>query len=304
MEYLYIGINDELEEIKDIIEEAITDLEAKEINIKLNHKKMNDVNFLEVQLHSENKMNHLKLFLANLLAKYIIEKYEHRFITRIIHSNYCYFNTGERREILRTALKNIIGFEEKNIFNNLFMIRRKNIVAKKLLEYFETSNEIILDGFVTFRLKDYIKELEDVVDKAVDDYMMEKEYKEFIRLLKYFVDIQEPKFDIVHVLAGYNNRYILLDSTRREITNDCIQDFVKEVSEGEINYDDLLVSSLITLAPNKIYIHLVGQIKNKELMETIKNVFVGKVVFCSGCEICFAHNMSINEIKRTDYVEK
>ena len=304
MEYLYIGINDELEEIKDIIEEAITDLEAKEINIKLNHKKMNDVNFLEVQLHSENKMNHLKLFLANLLAKYIIEKYEHRFITRIIHSNYCYFNTGERREILRTALKNIIGFEEKNIFNNLFMIRRKNIVAKKLLEYFETSNEIILDGFVTFRLKDYIKELEDVVDKAVDDYMMEKEYKEFIRLLKYFVDIQEPKFDIVHVLAGYNNRYILLDSTRREITNDCIQDFVKEVSEGEINYDDLLVSSLITLEPNKIYIHLVGQIKNKELMETIKNVFVGKVVFCSGCEICFAHNMSINEIKRTDYVEK
>ncbi|NLY43195.1 MAG: putative sporulation protein YtxC [Clostridiaceae bacterium] len=304
MEYLYIGINDELEEVKSIIEEAINDLEAKGIYIKLNHKKMNDVNYLEVQLNSENKMNHLKKFLANLLAEYIIEKYEHRFITRIIHSNYCYFNTGERREILRTALKNIVGFGEKNIFSNLFMIRRKNIVARKLLEYLETSNEIILDGFVTFRLKDYIKELEEVVDKAVDDYMMEKEYREFIRLLKYFVDIQEPKFDIVHVLAGYNNKYVLLESSGREITNDCIQDFVNEVSEEDINFDDLLVSSLITLAPNKIYIHLTGQIKNKELMETIKNVFVDKVVFCSGCDLCLTHNMGSNGIKRSDYVEK
>ena len=108
----------------------------------------------------------------------------------------------------------------------------------------------------------------------------------------------------MHVLAGYNNKYVLLEGSGREITNDCIQDFMNEVSEEEINFDDLLVSSLITLAPNKIYIHLVGQIKNKELMETIKNVFVGKVVFCSGCELCLTYNMDSDEIKRTDYVEK
>ncbi|MDK2811027.1 MAG: hypothetical protein PWR27_1736 [Petroclostridium sp.] len=304
MEYLYIGMSDEIEEVKNMIEDTLTDLKSKDIFVELRQKKSNDVNFLEVEISSENKLNSLKIHIANVLSEYIIEKYEQKFISRIINSNYCYFNSGERREILRTALNNVLGVEEKNIFNNLFMLRRKNIVAKKLLEYFETSNEIILDGFVTFRLKDYIKELEDVVDKAVDDYLMEKEYREFIRLLKYFVEIQEPKFDTVHVLVGYDNRYILLDHNRKEITNECIQDFINEVSEGEINYDDLLVSSLITLAPNKIYIHMIKQIKNRELIETIKNVFYGKVIFCSGCDLCLVNKVSTNEVKITDYMHK
>ncbi len=201
-------------------------------------------------------------------------------------------------------MNNIIGKDDQNIFNNLFMLRRKNIITKKIIEYLETSNEILLDGFVTFRLKDYMKELEDVVDKAVDDYLMEKEYKEFIRLLKYFVEIQEPKLDVVHVVGGYNNKYALLDEYGKEITNECIKDFVNEVSEGEINYDDLLVSSLITLAPNKIYIHKAKHIQNKELIETIGNVFIGKVVFCEGCELCLNHKVSIMDTTMTDYVQK
>ena len=154
------------------------------------------------------------------------------------------------------------------------------------MDYFDNSNNIILDGFVNFRLKEYIKDLEDVVDKAVDDFLMDREYREFIRLLRYFVDIQEPKLDTVHVIVGYDNRYTLLDESKKEITNECIQEYVNEIAEGEINYDDLLVSSLITFAPRKIIIHGTDQFRNKELMETIKNVFSGRVVICQGCDVC------------------
>jgi putative sporulation protein YtxC len=160
------------------------------------------------------------------------------------------------------------------------------------MDYFENSDNIILDGFVNFRLKDYVRDLEEIVDRAVDDFLMEREYREFIRLLRYFVDIQDPKFDTIHVIVGYDSKYTLLDDSRKEITNDCIQEFVNEISEGEINYDDLLVSSLITLAPKRIVIHYTGQFKNKELLETIKNVFLGKVIICNGCEICL-----INAVK-------
>jgi putative sporulation protein YtxC len=139
---------------------------------------------------------------------------------------------------------------------------------------------------VNFRLKDYIKDLEEIVDKAVDDFLMDREYREFIRLLRYFVEIQEPKFDTVHVVVGYDGKYILLDDSKREITNECIQEYASEISEGEMNYDDLLVSSLITFAPRRIIIHCTGQFKNKELMETIKNVFAGRVTVCQGCETC------------------
>ncbi len=110
---------------------------------------------------------------------------------------------------------------------------------------------MILEGFVNFRLKEYIKDLEEIVDKAVDDFLMEREYREFIRLLRYFVDIQEPKFNTIHVIAGYDDKYILLNEEKREITNECIQEFMNDISNEEINYDDLLVSSLITMAPGK-----------------------------------------------------
>lgn len=301
---LSIGMVDEIEEIINLFKNIAADLKAKEIVIELKQKKANDVNFLNIEMHSDHKLNSLKICLANIIAEYIIEKYEKKFISRIINSNYCYFNSVERKEILKTALKNILGTEEKNIFNNLFLLRRKNIITKKILEYLETSSELMLDGFITFRLKDYMKELEDVVDKAVDDYLMEKEYKEFIRLLKYFVEIQEPKLDVVHVLSGYDDKYILLDDERREITNECIKDFVNEVSEGEINYDDLLVSSLITLAPKKIYIHMAEYITNRELLKTIKNVFAGKIMFCQGCDLCMPGKINVAKTGCTDFMHK
>jgi putative sporulation protein YtxC len=300
MKYLYIGMTEPTDELENMINDIVTDLKTKNIYVKIRSRCSNNVNVLEIELEAENQLNYLKIYLANVLSQYIINKYEQKFISRIINSNYCYFNSQERRKILSTAIKKIVGFEEKNIFSNLFKLRRKNIIVKKLIEYLEVSNEIILDGFVTFRLKEYMKELEDVVDKAVDDYLMEKEYEEFIRLLKYFVDIQEPKFEIVHVLSGYNNRYILLDHEQNEITNECIQDFVNEVAEGEINYDDLLVSSLITLAPKKIYIHMSEQIQNKQLLETIKSVFYGKVVFCSGCDLCMVNRLHFKDV--SEYV--
>ena len=118
---------------------------------------------------------------------------------------------------------------------------------------------------------------------------MEREYNEFIKLLKYFVDIQEPKFENIHVIASKGCGYALFDENCKEITNECIKEYVTEISKGEINYDDLLVSSLITLAPKKITVHCIGNFKNKELLETIKNIFTGNVVICKSCKLCKAN---------------
>jgi putative sporulation protein YtxC len=238
----------------------------------------------------------LKTYISNALADYIIRQYEEKLIMRIINSNFCYFNAVEKKEILQRALS-IIRNEDKTFINSLFQIRRRNVIVRRLMDYFDNSNSIILDGFVNFRLKDYIRNLEEIVDKAVDDFLMDREYREFIRLLRYFVEIQEPKIDTVHVIVNYDNKYTLLDGSKREITNECIQEYVNEITEGEINYDDLLVSSLITFAPRKVVIHSMGHSRNKELMETIKNVFYGRVIICQGCELC-SMRMAKSETKK------
>lgn len=290
MQLLSIGVTDKLDHIKSQLQEQYNRFDNS--NISLDVERLSDeTNYIVCNVKEGNEnigliSENIRLTTINVLADYIINQYEVRLIDKIVITNYCYFNSTERAEILKIALKNLKDTDCKNILNSLYVIRRKNIIIRKLIEYFESNNQINIDGFVTFRLQDYIKDLEDIAEKAVDDYLMEREYREFIRLLKYFVEVQEPKYELVHVIVKEDNKYMLLDGQQDEITNQCIQDFMTEVNEGEINYDDLLVSSLITLAPEKVVIHGINYMKNKELLETIKSVFTGKVIICSECELC------------------
>ncbi len=293
MQYLSIGVNECADDILQQINHELQQLETKKVNYSVNEVNSEGSTSIICSVNEDKTSNDktyqpyslLTVHVANALADFILRKYEEKLIVRVINSNYCYFNSAEKQEILNIALK-IIRNDDKNILNSIFQIRRRNIIVRKLLDYFDSSNNIILDGFVNFRLKDYVKDLEEIVDKAVDDFLMEREYKEFIRLLRYFVDIQDPKFDIVHIVVSFDGKYMLLDGTGKEITNECVQDFMTEINEGEINCDDLLVSSLITLAPRRIMIHSTDQFRNKELLETIKNVFSGRVLICSGCDLC------------------
>lgn len=293
MQYLCIGVDGCADAVKQQLANELQQLKEKKIKYAIHEVSPEGLASIICSVDKDKfgrdkarqPYKILKMHVSNALADFIIRQYEEKLINRTINSNYCYFNTFEKKEILKQAIK-IIQNEESTFINTLFQIRRRNVIIRKLLDYFENSNKIILDGFVNFRLKDYMKDLEDIVDKAVDEFLMEREYREFIRLLRYFVDIQDPKFNMIHVVAGFDGRYSLFDENRKEITNECIREFINEISGGDINYDDLLVSSLITLAPKSIMIHCIGLFKNKELLETIRNVFSDKVSTCGGCDLC------------------
>lgn len=299
MRSLSIAVNEHADDIKNQIATELEQLKSFKIEYSINEISSDDSTSIICSVDEDKVVNEklslsynaLIVHISNALADYIICYYEKKLLNRIINSNYCYFNSIEKKEILNMAVR-LIRNDYKDFLSNLFQIRRRNIIVKKLLDYFESSNSLVLDGFVNFRLKEYTKDLEEVVDKAVDEFLMEREYKEFIRLLKYFVDIQDPKFDTIHVILREDNKYILLDENKKEITNQCIKEFVTDITTDEINSDDLLVSSLITLAPRKVIIHCAGQFKNKEILETIKNVFSGKVGICNGCEDCLINVMN------------
>lgn len=199
-----------------------------------------------------------------------------RLVEEIIQDEYFYFGAEERNKILRDAMAIMWGGNPAACSETI-RNRWRERVWKRIMDHLKTSDEMNLNGFIRFRLKDFRYELEKAVDRAVDDLLIEKEYGEFIRLLRYFVEIQEPKVDEIHVVVGEDNRYVLLDSSLRIINNDLLEDLAREISDKEISHDDLLISSLITIAPRKITIHESERIKNKELLNTINNVFSGKV---------------------------
>src|SRR5699024_9866942 len=122
------------------------------------------------------------------------------------------------------------------------------------VSYMEENNELIINGFTRFRLKYYIEDLEEAIDAGAEDYLMEREYNEFIGLLQYFVDVQEPKIETLHILIDHEHNYLLLNNNYQHIQNNYLEELASEFLDGEIKYEDLLISSLITIAPTKIYI--------------------------------------------------
>jgi len=126
------------------------------------------------------------------------------------------------------------------------------------------------------------------VDKAVDEYTMDLEYKEFIRVLRCFVEIQEPQVEEVHVVIIDSGVYKIVDSQGQMINNQNFENFLMQ-REDYINYEDLLITALITIAPYSIMVHM-HESQNatiQNVVETIKNIFNERIVICYGCDFYY-----------------
>jgi putative sporulation protein YtxC len=211
---------------------------------------------------------------ATALAEHIVANIGPDMMVRILRRNYGYFDQEERAQILDYA---------RTEPPRPGIVRA---VSRRLAEYLEQHSALNLDGFVTFRLKDYIADLERSLDAAVDEFMLDREYREFVRLLRYFVDVQAPKLGTVHVLLQASGRFELLDEQLQPLTGEFAADFRFETEDAEINLDDLLVSSLITAAPAQVVIHGAQEALDQPSVRTVRQVFGERLRTCTGCAAC------------------
>ena len=72
---------------------------------------------------------------------------------------------------------------------------------------------------MNFRIKNYINILNDIVDESVNSFIVEREYLEFISLLKLYINSQKSNSNIVHLIYNSSNS-ILLDENNSKIELD------------------------------------------------------------------------------------
>lgn len=220
---------------------------------------------------------------VEIISDIILSKWENLLLREIITENYYYFDRDERETIFKYALRHVGRSEEET---NASFLPRKEKIVKKLMEFFCHHNKIIIDGFIRFRLKDYLEELNQAADRAVDDFLMDKEYREFIGLLRYFVEVQEPRFELVHVVSLPDGTFKLYDERRQVIDNRYLLDFIVNLVGDSISYEDLLLSALISIAPRQIVLHLGLEKRLEAILEMFEMVFIDRVKVCRGCDFC------------------
>jgi len=208
-------------------------------------------------------------FLANALSDVIVNGWEPAILAKILREHYGCFNEDERATIMGYARERLSP--GGNHFKR--RISRKGHILRRLTEYLQRNDQVVVEGFLAFRLKDYMQELEDAVDQAVDDFVLEREYCEFIDLLKIFAHSQEPKIEEVHVLFTSSGAFHLLDAQGYPLDHDYLDDFVVDMVDSGVDYQDLLISALITLSPEHIVVHGTGSPDDLETLDTLGEVF-------------------------------
>lgn len=209
--------------------------------------------------------------LSDMLAEYILKSYEKNILEKIISRICRGLPKKDRDEIYRIACIRLYKRSEDNL-GDLIDYRRK-LISNKISEYLKSSDKITLEGFVTFRLGEYVKNLETEVERSIRQFFIEKQYEEYIGLLTAFVRMQVPRVPELHVFVQNNGSYKVEGSKPFEIPDDIIEGFGIQAANPIIYDDDFMIGFLLTCAPIRIFIHNAAYFKNKELLNTIRIIF-------------------------------
>ncbi len=291
IEEIRIGTAENVSRVRDRLAFEFGFLGQQGFKVSIDETTRGDTTFFTCRLQSDGSAAPdadakvmFRHYLANALSDLIVNDWEKSIILQLIKAQYEGFNRGEQRVIMSSATRSLDCRTDgrPDLFRK---VERKGKVLRLILDYLAQQQEINIDGFITFRLRDYRDQLSDAVGQAVDDFLMEKEYLEFINLLRYFVESQEPKMKVVHAVIQPKGAFRLVDEKGAQVTNEYLAESFLDV-DTEVNTEDLLVSALITIAPERVVIHCPAELDRFEALDTIRSVFEGRVTTCRGCRLC------------------
>lgn len=225
----------------------------------------------------ENMRATIMLYISNVIYNVIVEHYREKEMLHYINENYFFLKHDEILDIDLAINKILKGDQKICSDKDFYCLNKINDIIKNIKEFILENDYVNIEGFITFRMKNFLKDIECIIDKVVEDYMIEKEYNEFIKLLKYFVDIQDCKLEEVNIIVQKNGSYEVKDSKGLDIFKDFLNEITDAAEVGIINTEDIIISGLITNVPKKIKIYNEEYCINKEFIQTIKSVFGERV---------------------------
>lgn len=270
-EYLFIvDKNDNLERV---FESTENDLAPKGVILFVNEKTTNNIKQYDVTIFNDNnklmEQDTATIILEAAAIRLINDGYQRKEIKRTCP----FLSNAEIGEIAARQNALIKCIEEKQGAPFFSDVRQQ---AATLIS---ECSRISIEGFIRFRLKELMKKWYVLLDEVMDQYLIEREYQEFISLLQYFVEIQEARIDEVKLILGDKGQYELLDKGGNTIQDECIKEINVTSEHYDMTQDDILISTLITIAPRKITVQGCSINEKPKIIDTIGKVFRGKVVF-------------------------
>lgn len=290
MEVVSIGTTAPTYLLREILTEKLQCLVHKGVTIEVLETRGRSVNSISVMVdvapESSFSFSELKDLgrqcTSAALADFLVEDWCQRKLAEIIQRDFGYFSAEERHKIELVTERLLQS-------GGLRWAKLRDTIE----EFLSHNRHFNADGFLRFRMRHLLPELGETVSEAVDEFLVAKEYTEFIRLLRYFVDIQQPKLPLVHLVLTAAGRCNIFGVDGQPVRHEYLEGFArKDDCETEVSYEDLLISALITLAPARLILHGADLPRGHELKDTIRNIFDGRLTECDLCELCRRERLS------------
>ncbi|MCY0909740.1 MAG: putative sporulation protein YtxC [Sulfobacillus thermotolerans] len=219
--------------------------------------------------------------MARALAQYILIYHERDWLDELLVRRYHTFEQHEHQQIVKDVLKLLHVDREQDV-------GRLDLASTLIFSYVESHATLVVEGIRTFLLPEIRAEFEEAIDQALDIFLMEQEYQEFVRLLRQLVQVAGHSMEWIHV-RFQRNQFFFEDGAGERIGEELVSEMLEGMDRDQGALDDVLISALVTLAPARITIHR-GRL-HAEGKETLKQVFDGKVLFCRGCARCYSREI-------------
>lgn len=263
------------------ISNEIAQLKCEEIQYSINTFS----NYDNIILHYSGK--DISLFIqtiSHILSFTVIDEFEENIFIQLLNRHYCYFGKNEISTILSNCFS-VLADDFNELFNKKF-----NLLQNSFSEYLLENKAIILDGFVTFRLKEYFNVLDTILTEAINIFLIEKEYTDFVSLLREYISEELPLYDIIHLVYSPEDNSISLFDDNYNIlpVNKDIQN-IKYLSDISFSTNDLVLNTLLSNIPKKLIIHVPNGGIN-EFISTLILIFNTRTSICSNCKLCCKTN--------------
>ncbi|HHW42105.1 MAG TPA: hypothetical protein GXX19_13395 [Syntrophomonadaceae bacterium] len=285
--YIIIGTLSYANEVRERLNSELNFLSGERFAFECDEQKDPPWSFFILRAQRGNKQGERKFAIRFAVAKAISDLFvnymESAYVREYINRSYNYLSPHDREEVVNRALETM---------QKLRMVRR-NRILQNLYDYLGDHQTLMVEGYARFRLKEYWGQLQRMVKRTVQEFVAAKDYLEFVRLLRCFIDLQEPKINEVHVFITTEGTFYLCDERGNVIRREHLRTPSFTVIDGEFNYKDYLLSMLITLSPKNIIFHVSDKIWNCNPIQTIQQVFCNRIARCPGCEKCrhlYMHN--------------
>lgn len=221
---------------------------------------------------------------AEAVAALIVGHLEPRLISRMIAGRVVDMEAEELEEVKGICFRMLNGSADGGSQEGAPRAMRQAGIVRKAAACLREHPCLDVNGFFRFRLPEYRSDLNELVDLALEEYAADRQYREFIALLKYFVYFQDAKIPRANLIHCGDNRYVVLDHRMEPLEWCGSEEVVVEQVDRELNYEDMIVSTLISASPGHVVIHT--REPDTPSIRTIKQIFEGRTTLCTCCNKC------------------